>query len=289
MKYPTAVIPRQELCQPAARARAEAARVLLGLSEKEQVSRPRSPLRDQVARCQRLRRVIRGAGQEMSLAHQRKGLRYRCAMVTLTYHPDKQWEAHHVSQYIRRVRQWMHRRGHQLRYVWVAELQRRGAVHYHVLIWMPRGLTLPKPDKQGHWPHGSTRIEWARRPVGYLIKYASKLTQQAGKIPKGLRIFGIGGCPIHLGWWRAPAWMRQIASPRMRVVRRYGCWWCVDDLAHAYRSPWRLLHVSDTEIQVEWVGWQPQDIMPLALLERDARLQRPQSGSGPRQRPSGTQ
>jgi Protein of unknown function (DUF3296). len=42
----------------------------------------------------------------------------------------------------------MERRGHKLPYVWVAELQKRGALHYHVLLWLPRGLTLPNPTSK---------------------------------------------------------------------------------------------------------------------------------------------
>jgi len=34
---------------------------------------------------------------------------------------------------------------------------------------------LPKPDKQGWWPHGMPKIESCRKQsVGYLIKYATK-------------------------------------------------------------------------------------------------------------------
>lgn len=241
---------------------------VLGLSKKEQVTRPRSRHLDQVSRIRRLRRVVKGAADQLSAAHQRAGMRYRCAMVTLTYAPDVKWEARHITGYIKAVRQWLARRGHPMRYVWVAELQQRGAIHYHVLIWLPRGLTLPKPDKRGHWPHGSTRIEWARRPVGYLAKYATKLSQRAGGIPRGTRIYGVGGCPIHLGWWRAPGWLREIADRGMTVRQRAGGWWCVEETAWAWRSPWRLVRVTESEIEVEWVGWRPSDIQPIAIIER---------------------
>jgi hypothetical protein len=40
----------------------------------------------------------------------------------------------HVSELIKRTRQWLERRGHSLHCVWVAELQKRGALHYHVQL-----------------------------------------------------------------------------------------------------------------------------------------------------------
>ena len=80
-------------------------------------------------------------------------------MLTLTYREVGAWHPRHISELLQRVRVWLRRRGERLRYVWVGELQQRGALHYHVLCWLPRGLTLPKPDKQGWWTHGSTRIE----------------------------------------------------------------------------------------------------------------------------------
>ena len=96
------------------------------------------------------------------------------------------------SELLKRIRHWLQRRSVRFCYVWVAELQQRGALHYHILVWLPFGLTLPKPDKQGWWPHGSTRIEWARHPIGYLVKYASKFDIKCG-LPKGARLHGAGG------------------------------------------------------------------------------------------------
>jgi hypothetical protein len=78
------------------------------------------------------------------------------------------------------------------RYVWVAELQKRGALHYHVAIWLPKRVQLPKFDKQGWWPHGSTQRLIAKNAVGYLMKYLSKISP-FHKFPKGVRIHGFGG------------------------------------------------------------------------------------------------
>jgi len=144
------------------------------------------------------------------------GAQFRMAMVCLTYADASAWRPGHLAEFFHRVKAYLSRRGLRPRYVWVAELQQRGAVHYHVLFFLPRGLTLPKPDKQGWWTHGSTEIQWARKAVGYLAKYASKLTQKAGAFPRGLRIAGAGGLEAdsrrECRWWKLPAYVRSVFS-----------------------------------------------------------------------------
>jgi len=130
-----------------------------------------------------------------------------CIMVTLTYAgTNDAWSPRHVSDFIKRVRQYMARRGVGLRYVWVAELQRRGVIHYHAALFVPRGFVLPKPDDFGWWPHGFTRIELARAAVPYLLKYLSKdASKTLGDFPKGARIYGIGG--LDFAGRRARRWL----------------------------------------------------------------------------------
>lgn len=215
-----------------------------------------------------MRRVVLGGAGEINEHLQRERRRFRAAMITLTYAPDVEWQPRQISRLMQCIRDWLHRRGHKLRACWVLELTKAGRPHYHVVVWLPRGLTLPKPDKRGWWPAGSTRIEWARRPVGYLAKYTSKGAEGPVAIPKGARICGIYGCPVHLGWWRAPAWLRTIAEPRNVIRRMPGGWWAVPRFAHAWRSPWRVIHVGEGSVEVEWVGWSSQDVIPLWNLER---------------------
>lgn len=122
---------------------------------------------------------------------QRSGAKFRVAFITLTYRPSSEWNRRHVSEFLDCCRSWLGRRGAALSYEWKAELTKAGVVHYHVLVWLPRGLSLPKADKTGWWSHGFTRMEWARRPVAYIAKYIRK--DQAQRFPKGLRIHGRGG------------------------------------------------------------------------------------------------
>ena len=194
----------------------------------------------------RLRRMARSVltaarMHEFELRHQR----FKPAMLTLTYREVQGWRPHHISALLRHIRQWLKRRGHRMRYVWVAELQQRGALHYHVLLWLPRGLSLPKPDKQGWWTHGSTRIEWARKPAGYLAKYASKLDSKVGiGFPAGARLHGKGGledfgCSV-AQWFSLPQWAREVCDLAGRAVRRKGIGLVERDSGVCLPSPWRV-------------------------------------------------
>lgn len=182
-------------------------------------------------------------------------------MLTATYRDGNDWQGGHIAALLDHVRKWLGRRGHRMSYVWVAELQKRGAIHYHALIWLPKGLSLPKPDKQGWWPHGSTRIEWARNSVGYLAKYASKAG--GGKFPTGSRIHGNGGLRgdqlREQRYWRRPAWLRERTAIEDHVIRCRGGWHDTET-GEFYRSPWRVIfshgliyleHVPDTPAGAE--------------------------------------
>lgn len=155
------------------------------------------------ARCQRLRRTITEAAKlhERHATWQSRRLgrsAYRKTFITLTYRPGETWEPRHVSRFVRLMRQWFQRRDEACRFAWVGELQKRGALHYHVLVWVPRRLRLPRPDTCGWWPYGMSNIETARNPVGYMVKYATKTRpEDVKRLPKGVRLHGNGGHDPH--------------------------------------------------------------------------------------------
>lgn len=102
---------------------------------------------------------------------------------------------------------WGKRRGVALPIVWVAETHggggsNHGQVHYHLVVFVPRGLTPPMPDKQGWWKKGMSNCKWARSPVGYLAKYTSK-GANGPPMPTGARLWGsqwsIGVCAREIG------------------------------------------------------------------------------------------
>lgn len=171
-------------------------------------------------RVKRLKRSVWASGHLHKLAD--KGHRPPvCWFVTLTYVGVSDWRADHITKAVKSFRNWCRQMHVPCRYTWVAELQRRGAVHYHLLAWLPEGISMPmwdrptrtsnKRDRSPFWPHGMTERDKARSGVGYLMKYLSKLGELS-VFPKGLRLYGIGGLDEtgkHVrSWLNLPEWAK---------------------------------------------------------------------------------
>jgi hypothetical protein len=165
-------------------------------------------------------------------------------MLTLTYREGGDWRPEHVKRLLDRYRMWMKGKGVPCRYVWVAELQQRGAIHYHVAFWVPHGFKVPMADRAGWWPHGSTRIELARNAVPYLMKYLSKGSDKAGcwRLPQGARMYGVGGLEHAFRrarrWLGLPAFVRARASHLCDWKRAPGGGW-VDPDGVIWPSEWK--------------------------------------------------
>jgi hypothetical protein len=150
-----------------------------------------------------------------------------------------------------------------LSYCWVAELQKRGAIHYHVLLLVKRGTDVPLPDKSGMWTHGCSNRESVRSPW-YILKYASK--GDTGSYPQGARILGASwrhlrevaltlGEAVRSAARRLvrrtllPRWLvEQLQGDEQAIAtvrRREGGGWCVGDAV--YKSPWSVLRVAYVE------------------------------------------
>jgi hypothetical protein len=98
--------------------------------------------------------------------------------------------------------------------MWVLELIKRLRPHYYVFFWFFFGVKIFKPDNQGWWPYGSTRIEWARHAVGYVVKYASKFCAVVAQyLSWGFCIYAVGGLnkesQRELRWWKSPMDVRE--------------------------------------------------------------------------------
>lgn len=167
-------------------------------------------------RVKRLKRSVWASGHLHALADQGKRPPV-CWFVTLTYVGVNDWKADHISKALQGFRNWCRTLGVPCRYTWVAELQKRGAVHYHLLCWLPRGINMPKWDRRTGrravwWPHGMTNTQKAKAGVGYLMKYLSKLGEQT-RFPKGLRLYGIGGLNQQgravRSWLNLPEWVKS--------------------------------------------------------------------------------
>lgn len=171
----------------------------------------------QEQRIRRLRQRIRAFVDLAGDKSQAGYLPGRWAMLTCTYAAVDGWSPLDITCLLKCLRAWAARRGIKIGYTWVAELQERGAVHYHVLIKLPKGFTIPMPDKQGWWKGGSTKIEWVRKSgKRYLSKYCQKVAQKVGQFPKHCRLHGAGGLPEQArAWWRflcCPQWLKGLVE-----------------------------------------------------------------------------
>lgn len=155
----------------------------------------------------RITRMQKSVGMAAKCLHNLGDKNQRVWMLTLTYRgTNRDWRPEHVSRFMDGLRKWHKSRtgSKKVRYVWVAELQKRGVIHYHVCVWLDNGLTPPKPDRawknKGRfeppmWPYGMSNRLQAYAPVAYLMKYASK-GDSMGKFPRGARIHGCGGLDV---------------------------------------------------------------------------------------------
>jgi hypothetical protein len=179
--------------------------------------------------------------------------------VTLTYRPGIDWAADHVKRAVDGFRTWCKSRAVPCRYTWVAELQGRGAVHYHLLAWLPRGVRMPHWDRRTvsasgarracWWPHGMTNTQPAHSGVGYLMKYLSKLGELT-RFPKGLRLYGIGGLNQQgravRSWYNLPEWVKL--SHGVGEVTRSACGFVVRLTGEILEPAFQLLRVPSGAI-----------------------------------------
>lgn len=173
-----------------------------------------------IRRIKRLKRSVWASGYFHNMA--RPGHRPDVPwFVTLTYAGVSDWRPDHIGRSMDAFRRWCRRKGVPARYTWVAELQQRGAVHYHLIVWLPRGVRMPMWDKtttsRGRtvapfWPHGMTNRQPAQSGIAYLMKYLSKLGE-FHEFPRGCRTHGVGGLDDHArlirSWYNLPEWVKR--------------------------------------------------------------------------------
>jgi len=211
-----------------------------------------------LARVYRLKKGVMTTARLVNDRLKASSVLWTPVMITLTYERDDQWRPEHISNFMSAVQMWARRKplggrlGTVLPYVWVAELQKRGAVHYHVLLWIPKRWRIPYPDKQGWWKHGSTGVDRVRNPVGYVAKYASKFESKGrAEFPKGLRLHGIGGLnnveKRIVAWWKLPKDMRHGEEGSVAFKRAKGGGWQNKDTGEVMPSHWGLSAVGQGE------------------------------------------
>lgn len=196
------------------------------------------------ARCTRLRKnlgvaakwLAKGAGQAW--------------MLTCTYRDVDGWKPDHIKQCLQNLRKWLQREhGWTLRYLWVMELQKRGAPHYHVVVWVPRGVVARDlhVDARGWWLHGMTNAVKAVAPVRYVMKYVSKFDSPES-FPKGARCYGIGGLDLAGArcrrWINWPSFVQARASVNCPVRRPRGGGWIVGGAGEWFPSEWGMSSIG---------------------------------------------
>ena len=142
-------------------------------------------------RQQRLRRICNSWFNSIELPASNQNDPQQWVMYTLTYKPGVQWEPHHISNFIKSLRNFHVKNHRDLVYFWVAEMQKRGAVHYHVLVHAPNYARVPMADKAGYWRWGMTRTERCRSStIAYLSKYLEKAQPPGVDFPFKCRRYG---------------------------------------------------------------------------------------------------
>lgn len=228
-------------------------------SDTQDQTSTKRPLREKLLinrDAQRIKRMRTAVGHAARLLHfdahmERDAQRWNKKFITLTYAEANAWRPGDFTKFRKALREWCVRRNVKCRFVWVAEIQMeryratgQAVVHYHVVVWLPKGKFLPFADAQGWWPYGKTNITTAQSPVGYIAKYASKAeAAHAGLFPKGARMHGCGGLEPearrHIRYWQAPFWVRDALTGRADIRKVPGGY--MDRLTGEFlASPWRV-------------------------------------------------
>lgn len=181
--------------------------------------------------------------------------KYKMIMMGLTYRPGVEWKANDVRDFIVQLKKIVGKEN-VVAIARVAELQQRGAVHYHLIIIVKAGVKVPFPDKSGLWLHGSTRVEVARSPF-YLVSYTKKAYQKDGIFPKGIRMYEVWINPSYLSfierWYfrlsSLPGWFEKVVREDIKNIggkwkRLEGGGWSFSD--RVYKSPFVFISIIYT-------------------------------------------
>lgn len=170
---------------------------------------------------------------------------YRLVMLTLTYRDGGDWTGDDIRVVMKSYKGVL--RDGLITYAWVAELQGRGDIHYHVMLAVRLGTDVPRPDESGLWTHGSSRREtWHN--LTYLMEYAGKLEQKGlgeWAYPLGCRVVGLSWAHIlSVGWAgevlrkesMLPGWVRGLCGPgEVMGAERVAGGWLVGSRLHPSR------------------------------------------------------
>jgi len=144
-----------------------------------------------------------------------------------------------------------------LAYAWVLEMQKRGAPHYHLLLYVKRGTRIPRPDDK-LWSHGSSRIETARSAY-YIVTYTGKEYQKSN-LPAGARMFAAqiyadtvdSAEMLIFRMSTVPAWLRAKLEQTQQDIGNDLHWsscagggWLIRETGEKLASPWLVISIVE--------------------------------------------
>lgn len=204
------------------------------------------------ARAERLRRALQAWAVEAGSFPPGSG----ALLITLTFaQGDRDRAKGQIVRFVQALRD----RGIRC-YFWFAELQKRGVIHYHLIIVGRRFLSHKWLSEI--WGLGWVWVEYVglQNAFRYVLKYARKLGkgyqvdyQAFSKLYRGFRIFSHNRLQDWFARsWKLPAWLRELVWERGEIPRRLaGAGWVFLSSGELVRSPWRLLGVE----ALEGGGW----------------------------------
>lgn len=189
------------------------------------------------------------------------GFRGRWVFATLTYADLSTMRPRDVSECMQKYRGFLRRRGFRFGYVSKLEVGSvNGRPHFHLLLWVPRGVMLPRFDEAGWWPHGMTQLQRARSAIGYMAKYCTKASD-GNPVPKGRRMYGSGGlqgvAKAQYRWWMLPRYARELGAPGEAISKVRGGGYVHEASGTVVRSPVVLALWTNERGNAQWL-WVPR-------------------------------
>ncbi len=203
-------------------------------------------------RAGRLERAIRAFGLEVM------GCR-GCLMLTLTFREGSREQA---AGALRRFVHAFKKRYGRFKMFWWAELQRRGVVHYHVLV--VDAPFIPDRALVSLWPHGYVAARWfdGTRGLSYAMGYAKKVRKAFQRdyatfsvLYKGFRVYSHTRLTDTVARaFRLPAWLREWVWEFGELPRRVPGGWEFPASGRVVTSPWRFDGAEGEWVWLRWVG-----------------------------------
>lgn len=182
----------------------------------------------------KLRNIITEANR-MSVSNKTYAL-----CMTLTYESTDDFQTKNISSFIDKLRRWL-RRVHKRQLVYVWALERESCLHYHLIVWLPIGVSLSLDRLSKWWSFGSTWIERCR-DVSRWGSYIAKFTKPKKLFLRGTRLYGYGGldeaAKTAIARKSMPVWLRKLLPFGERARRRKGGGWENLDTGEVYLSPY---------------------------------------------------